>query len=56
MKKKRNKKKVNSLSMSLKSRRDLELEKYGKLLSLRPPKIMKSKKDYNRRWKLEDYD
>ena len=56
-KKKNSKKKVfNSLIQSLKSRRDLELKDYGKLLSLRPSKVMKSKKDYKRSWKLEDYD
>lgn len=55
--KKNSKKKVfNSLLQSLKSRRDLELKDYGKLLSLRPSKVMKSKKDYKRSWKLEDYD
>lgn len=32
-----------------KARRDKELETYGKLLSLRPGKVHKSKKDYDRK-------
>lgn len=41
MKKKKNK-------FAEKARRENELKEYGKLLSLRPGKIHKSKKDYNR--------
>lgn len=56
--KKRNKKKTlpNSYSFSQKSRRDIELGDHGRLLSLRPGVVMKSKKDYNRKWKLSDYE
>ena len=32
-----------------KARKDKELETYGKLLSLRPGKVHKSKKDYDRK-------
>ena len=36
-------------------RRKNEIQDYGKLVSLRPSVIMKSKKDYKRDWKLDDY-
>ena len=39
-----------------KARRDNEIKEYGRLLSLRPAKIHKSKKDYSRKWKVEDYE
>lgn len=50
---KKNKKVIN---FAEKARRDNELKTYGKLLSLRPNKIHKSKKDYKRKWKVEDYE
>ena len=51
------KKKNKNLSQkqSEKSRRDSEIKEYGKLVSLRPSVIMKSKKDYKRKWNLKDY-
>lgn len=39
-----------------KVRRDNELKLYRKLLSLRPSKVHKSKKSYNRKWRIEDYE
>jgi len=51
--KKNNKKKIN---FAEKVRRDNELNMYGKLLSLRPSKVHKSKKEYKRKWKVEDYE
>lgn len=48
------KKKVSSLKLSEKSRRDSEIKQYGRLLFLRPSKVMSSKKDYKRKWKLEN--
>lgn len=51
------KKKNKNLSQkqSEKSRRDSEIKEYGKLVSLRPSVVMKSKKDYKRKWNLKDY-
>lgn len=51
------KKKSKNLSQkqSEKSRRDSEIKEYGKLVSLRPSVVMKSKKDYKRKWNLKDY-
>lgn len=40
---------------SEKSRRDSEIKEYGKIVSLRPSVVMKSKKDYKRKWNLKDY-
>lgn len=51
--KKNNKKKIN---FTEKIRRDNELNMYGKLLSLRPSKVHNSKKEYKRKWKVEDYE
>ena len=53
MKKKRTKNKLLKLSEFI--RRKNELDEYGKLVSLRPSQVMKSKKDYKRKWKLSDY-
>lgn len=49
------KKKFSSLSAALSARREQELKDSGKLMSLRPSVIMKSKRDYKRKWKLKDY-
>ena len=51
------KKKSKNLSQkqSEKSRRDSEIKEYGKIVSLRPSVVMKSKKDYRRKWNLKDY-
>ncbi len=51
------KKKSKNLSQkqSEKSRRDSEIKEYGKIVSLRPSVVMKSKKDYKRKWNLKDY-
>lgn len=53
-------KKKNNIKLAEKARRDNELQEYGKLLSLRPGKVHKSKKDYNRKEskkiKEEDYE
>lgn len=53
-KKKKNKPKLTSLAE--KARRDNELKENGKLVSLRPSVTHKSKKDYSRKWKLDDYE
>ena len=51
------KKKSKNLSQkqSEKSRRDSEIKEYGKIVSLRPSIVMKSKNDYKRKWNLKDY-
>ena len=46
--------KVNPDTLSDKIRRDSEIKNFGKIISLRPGKVMKSKKDYKRKWKLSD--
>lgn len=46
--------KVNPETLGDKIRRDSEIKNFGKIISLRPGKIMKSKKDYKRKWKLSD--
>lgn len=49
--------KKKKLKFAEKARRDQELEKYGKLVSLRPGITHKSKKDYNRQeFKKIDYE
>jgi len=48
---KKKKKKVNILSLAEKARREKEIEKYGRLLSLRPSVEHKSKKQYTRKEK-----
>ena len=53
--KKKNKNKNLNQKQSEKSRRDSEIKEYGKLVSLRPSVVMKSKKDYRRKWNLKDY-
>ena len=54
MKTKRKKKVLSDLKLSEKSRRDSEIKQYGRILSLRPSKVMSGKKDYKRKWRLED--
>ena len=50
MKKKKNKKqKFSSVKALLKADRDKEIEQYGKQVSMRPSKVHKSKKDYDRK-------
>lgn len=46
------KKNINNQTFIEKARREQELEDYGKLVSLRPSKIMRSKKDYKRNKKV----
>ena len=48
-KKKKNKQKFNSLKFLLKADREKEIEQYGKQVSMRPSKVHKSKKDYDRK-------
>lgn len=50
------KKKKSNLSLAEKTRRDQEIKTYGKIVSLRPSVTHKNKKDYSRKWKLEDYE
>lgn len=50
------KKKKKLISLAEKVRRDNEIKETGKLVSLRPNITHKSKKDYSRKWKLEDYE
>ena len=50
MKKKKNKKQqFNSVKALLKADREKEIEQYGKQVSLRPSRVHKSKKDYDRK-------
>lgn len=58
MGKKVKKRKYDPNKLAAAARRDAEIEKYGKLLSLRPGSEMKSKKDYtrNKKVKPEDYE
>ena len=43
------KQKFSNLKSLLKSDREKEIEQYGKLVSMRPSKVHKSKKDYDRK-------
>ena len=48
--KKRNKKqKFSSVKALLKADREKEIEQYGKQVSMRPSRVHKSKKDYDRK-------
>ena len=47
--KKPKKKQFNSVKALLKADREKEIEQYGKQVSMRPSKVHKSKKDYDRR-------
>jgi hypothetical protein len=48
-KKKKNKQKFSNLKSLLKADREKEIEQYGKQVSMRPSKVHKSKKDYDRK-------
>ncbi len=48
-KKKLKKKQFNNLKSLLKADREKEIEQYGKQVSMRPSKVHKSKKDYDRK-------
>ena len=47
--KKNKKKQFSNLKSLLKADREKEIEQYGKLVSMRPSKVHKSKKDYDRK-------
>ena len=50
MKSKKNKKqKFSTLKSRLKADREKEIEQYGKQVSMRPSRVHKSKKDYDRK-------
>ena len=49
IKKKNKKQKFSSVKALLKADRDKEIEQYGKQVSMRPSKVHKSKKDYDRK-------
>ena len=48
-KKKLKKKQFSNLKALLKADREKEIEQYGKQVSMRPSKVHKSKKDYDRK-------
>lgn len=48
-KKKPKKQKFSSVKALLKADREKEIERYGKQVSMRPSKVHKSKKDYDRK-------
>ena len=48
-KKKHNKQKFSSVKALLKADREKEIEQYSKQVSMRPSKVYKSKKDYDRK-------
>lgn len=49
MNKKRKSKKFNSVTAAASVRRSLEIETFGKLVTIKASVVHKSKKDYNRR-------
>lgn len=49
MKTKPKKKQFSTLKSLLKADREKEIEQYGKQVSMRPSKVHKSKKDYDRK-------
>ena len=49
LKKKLKKQNFSSVKALLKADREKEIEQYGKQVSMRPSKVHKSKKDYDRR-------
>ena len=56
-KKKPKKQKFSSVKALLKADREKEIEQYGKQVSMRPSKVHKSKKDYDRKKnKVEERD
>ena len=48
-KKKNKKRKFSSVKALLKADREHEIEQYGKQVSMRPSRVHKSKKDYDRK-------
>lgn len=57
MKTNNKRKKVNPIKFAEKIRREEELSRYGKLVSLRPSKVMESKKTYKRKkYKYKEYE
>ncbi len=48
-KKRKKKKQFSSVKALLKADREREIEQYGKQVSMRPSKVHKSKKDYDRK-------
>lgn len=48
-KKKNKKQQFSSVKVLLKADREKEIEQYGKQVSLRPSRVHKSKKDYDRK-------
>ncbi len=56
-KKKLKKKQFSNLKSLLKADREKEIEQYGKQVSMRPSKVHKSKKDYDRKKnKVQEHD
>lgn len=55
MSKRKKHKTYNSFNTIQDLRRSREISENGKLVSLRPSIVMKSKKDYKRKWNLKDY-
>ena len=53
--KKKKKKSYSSFNTLQDIRRNNEIRENGKMVSLRPSIVMKSKKDYNRKWNIKDY-
>jgi hypothetical protein len=53
--KKKKKKSYSSFNTLQDIRRNNEIRENGKMVSLRPSIVMKSKKDYKRKWNLKDY-
>ena len=49
MKSKSKKRKFSSVKALLKADREKEIQQYGKQVSMRPSKVHKSKKDYDRK-------
>ncbi len=47
--KKQKKKQFTTLKVRLKADREKEIEQYGKQVSMRPSRVHKSKKDYDRK-------
>ena len=55
-KKKLKKKQFSNLKSLLKADREKEIEQYGKQVSMRPSRVHKSKKDYDRKKNKERKD
>ena len=55
--KKLKKQQFSTLKSLLKADREKEIKQYGKQVSMRPSKVHKSKKDYDRKWnKMKEKD